>query len=92
MMDNETTDCNREGFARIDGKLHGIFRAIEKLTASVSLLEQQMSLERKEIRPIDGELVRLEHEIARANARLNHIESRLDALNAPFLSHDRINP
>lgn len=89
-MDNEITDLNSERFDRIDAKLNSIFQVIEKLSASVSSLEQQMSLERKEIRPIYGDLARLEHEIGRMNARLSHIESRLDALNAPPLNHDRM--
>ena len=83
IMDDETAGFNREHFDRVEAKLERILQAIETLTARAGSLEEQMSLERKEVRPICEDLVRLEHQIDRLNARLDHIEMRLDLINPP---------
>ncbi len=83
LMAGETKDFNREHLNRFDGvdtKLDRILQAIETLTARIDSLEQQVSLERKEARPVSEDLVRLEHRIDRVNARLDHIEMRLDLM------------
>ena len=76
-MAEDVIDFTRERFNRAGAKLDRVLDALEQVTMRLSSLEEQVSIQRREIGPMREDFIRLEHRIDGMDRRPARIEKRL---------------